>query len=296
MDERGLAMMLWRGKHLILLAVLAMLFAGVGLLFTTSKSYEATTLLRVDQAAAPGNGSDAFNAQQASATQAVSYATLLTSTSFLQRVAPRIDGGFTFSGAALAHHIHAHAIKDTNLIALTFAASSRNAALRYARAVANEAINAFDADFAATRTRQQAALLARLKTVSARIAALQGNATPAAQDEAAALTVARNDLTTQYGQALSESSSPSSVVLVTGPPSAPADPVSPRPLLNLAIALFLGLLIGVGLAWMRERLTTWDRRVSSLAQALARDPLAAGRAGRVADRRQANKSDAAGTP
>ena len=293
MDQQRIAM-LWRGKDLIVLAVAAMLLAAAVLIFTASKSYEATTLLRVDQAAVPANGSDAFNAQQASATQAVSYATLLNSTSFLLRVAPKIDDGTTFSGARLARHIDAHAITDTNLISFTFTAGSRRSASHYASTVAHEAINAFDADFAATRTRQQRAIQARLKAVSARMAALQADASPAAQEEIAALTAARTDLTAQYGRALSASSAPSPVVLVAGPPSAPADPVAPRPLLTVLIASFLGLLIGVGLAWMRERLASWDRRPSSLAQALMRDPLVGPSAS--GDRRKAKQGDAAGTP
>jgi uncharacterized protein involved in exopolysaccharide biosynthesis len=289
MDDQRVSMMLWRGRYFILLAVVAMLAAAAVLTLTTSKSYEATTLLRIDQAAAPANGSDAFNAQQASATQAVSYATLLTSTSFLQRVAPKIDNGFAFSGAGLASHIDAHAITNTNLIALTFTAGSRKDALHYARTVANQAIKAFTADFVNTRTRQQAAVQARIKTVGNRIETLQEEGTPAAQQQIDALTIALADLTRQYGQALSESSAPSPVVLVAGPPSAPASPVSPRPLLNFVIALFLGLLVGLGLAWLRDRLTSWDRRTSSLAQALTRDPLAASAPSRAAERRKASQ-------
>jgi uncharacterized protein involved in exopolysaccharide biosynthesis len=281
--------MLWRGKYLILLSVLAMVLVAIVVTLASSKSYEATTILRVDQAAAPANGSDAFNAQQASATQAVSFATLLTSTSFLQRIAPKIDNGFAFSGAALANHLGATPIKDTNLIRLTFTAGSRKDALHYARTVADQAIAAFSNDFVSTRTRQQAAIQAQIKSVYAEIAALQGQSTPEAQQQIAALQVALTDLTNQYGQALSESSAPTPVVLVAGPPSAPRSAVSPRPLLNLGIAVFLGLLVGIGLAWLRERVTSGDRRTGPLAQALTRDPLAAGAPVRAGDRRKASQ-------
>ena len=256
MDEHRVGMMLWRGKYLILIAVAAMLIAVAVLTLTTSKQYEATTILRVDQAAAPVNGSDAYNAQQASATQAVNYATLLTSTSFLQRVASKIENGFAFSGAGLGSHLGAHAITNTNLIVVTFTAGSRKDALHYARTVADQSIALFKADFVSTRTRQQAAAQAKLKTVGAKIAALQASDTPSARQQIEALTIAQTDLTRQYGQAVSEASSPSPVVLVAGPPSAPSAAVSPRPAFNAIIALFLGLLVGVGLAWLRERLTT----------------------------------------
>jgi succinoglycan biosynthesis transport protein ExoP len=295
-EQQRVGMMLWRGKYLVLLAVAAMLAVAAVLTLTTAKSYEATTILRVDQAAAPVNGSDAYNAQQASATQAVNYATLLTSTSFLQRVASKIENGFAFSGAGLAGHLGAHAITNTNLIAVTFTAGSRKDALHYARTVADQSIALFRADFVGTRTRQQATVQARLKIVAARIAALQAGSAPDAQQQIAALTIAQTDLTRQYGQALSEASSPSPVVLVAGPPTAPTSPVSPRPAFNLIIALFLGLLVGAGLAWLRERLTTGARRTASLSKPLTRDPLPAKPRARPARRRKANQGDAAGTP
>ena len=281
-------MMLWRGRHLIVLSVVSMLVVAAVAIFAIEKSYEATTLLRIDQAALPTNGSDAYNAQQASAAQAVGYATQLTSDSFLLRLAPKIDNGSRYTGARLARHISAHAIKDTNLIAVTFAATSRKDALHYAGTVAHEAINAFNADFVATRTGQQASVQASLTKVTSRIATLQATTTPAAQQEVAALTIARANLTRKYGELLSEGSTPSAVILMAGPPSAPGDPVSPRPLLYLIIALFLGLLVGLGLAWLRERLTSWDRRTSSSAQALTCDPLVAPPAPRAARRRKAN--------
>ena len=290
MDEHRVGMMLWRGKYLILIAVAAMLIAVAVLTLTTAKQYEATTILRVDQAAAPVNGSDAYNAQQASATQAVNYATLLTSTSFLQRVASKIENGFAFSGAGLGSHLGAHAITNTNLIVVTFTAGSRKDALHYARTVADESIGLFKADFVSTRTRQQAAAQTRLKSVGEKIAALQASNTPSAQQQIDALTIAQTDLTRQYGQAVSEASSPSPVVLVAGPPSAPSSPVSPRPAFNAIIALFLGLLVGVGLAWLRERLTTGEQQSSSLAQPLTRDPpLAAAPRARAGARRKANQ-------
>src|SRR4051812_30466994 len=175
MEEHRVGTMLWRGKYLILIAVAAMLIAVAVLTLTTSKQYEATTILRIDQAAAPTNGSDAYNAQQASATQAVNYATLLTSTSFLQRVASKVDNGFAFSGAGLAGHVGAHAITNTNLIAMTFTAGSRKDALHYARAVADESIGLFKSDFVGTRVRQQAAIEARLNAIPAKIAALRAS-------------------------------------------------------------------------------------------------------------------------
>lgn len=275
MDEQRTGKMLWRGRYLILLAVAAMLVVAVVINLTTAKSYEATTLLRVDQAAAPTNGSDAYNAQQASATQAFNYATLLTTTSFLQRVASKVDNGFAFSGAGLAGHVGAHAITNTNLIAMTFTAGSRKDALHYARAVADESIGLFKADFVDTRVRQQAAIKSRLNSIPAQIAALRASGGPNAQQQIAALGIETADLTRQYGQASSEISSPSPVVLVAGPPSAPTAPVAPRPFFNVIVALFLGLLVGVGLAWLRDRLTEGQRRTESVTKPLKREPLAA---------------------
>src|SRR6185312_7361495 len=202
----------------------------------------------------------------------------------------------------------------------TFTAGSRKDALHYARTVADQSIALFKADFVSTRTRQQAAAQAKLQTVGAKITALQASDTPSARQQIEALTIAQTDLTRQYGQAVSEASSPSPVVLVAGPPSAPSAAVSPRPAFNAIIALFLGLLVGVGLAWLRERLTTGERRTSAVAtprdrdrdrdRDRNRDPLAAPAATataapaaprpRPARRRKANQGanqgDAAGTP
>ena len=197
---------------------------------------------------------------------------------------------------------------------VTFTAGSRKDALHYARTVADQSIALFKADFVSTRTRQQAAAQAKLTTVGAKITALQASDTPSARQQIEALTIAQTDLTRQYGQAVSEASSPSPVVLVAGPPSAPSAAVSPRPAFNAIIALFLGLLVGVGLAWLRERLTTGERRTSAVATPLPRDrdrdrdplpatagpPAPAAPRPRPARRRKANQGanqgDAAGTP
>jgi capsular polysaccharide biosynthesis protein len=256
MEDHRLATIIWRGKWLVLLSVAAAFAVAFAATLMSNKAYKATTLLRVEQAVPADNGSDAYNAEQASQTQAVTYATLLTSPSFLNRIAPRIDAGFAFSGAGLASHVSAQAIKGTNLVAVNFKAETHASAVHYARVVASESIKAFDRDFTAARSRQQAAVGARVKAVAKQMAQLQTNTSVAAQQQLAALRLASDALTTEYGQVLSLSAAGSPVVLVSGPASAPADPVSPRPLFNLVAGLVVGLIIGVGLAWARETVVT----------------------------------------
>ncbi len=59
---------------------------------------------------------------------------------------------------------------------------------------------------------------------------------------------------------------------VVDPPRLPADPISPQPLRNLGLALVLGLLVGLGLALLREILDTTVKRIDDL-PALADTPL-----------------------
>jgi capsular polysaccharide biosynthesis protein len=253
MEENRLGTMLWRGKHVVLLAVVAMVAAAIAVTEVSDPAYEATTVLRVHQSTVAENGSDAYNSEQASQTQAATYATLLRSPSFLNRVAPKLQGGFAFSGRDLANRVRAQAIQGTNLVEVSFRATTRNWAVHYTRAVATAAIAEFDRDFTAARARQQQALGARVKAVATQIAKLQSSTDPAVVQQVAALRLASNELTTRYGRMLSESAAGSPVLVVAGPPSAPSSPVSPRPLLNVIAGLLLGLLVGVGLAWLRER-------------------------------------------
>lgn len=258
MEDNRLGPMLWRSKYLVLLAVAAMLGAAVVVTALSDRVYEATTLLRVQQSTAAENGSDAYNAEQASQTQAATYATLLTSPSFLNRVAPRVNARFASptsgptTGAGLADHVRAEVVEGTNLIALTYRSSSRSTAVYYARVVATTAMAVFDRDLKTAHKRQQSIVGGRVKTVFAQIARLEADPDPAIQKRVAALRIAARDLTSQYGEVLSLSTAGSPLVVEAGSPSAGTSPVAPRPLLNILAGLILGLLVGIGLAWVRE--------------------------------------------
>jgi Mrp family chromosome partitioning ATPase len=271
MQEQRLATILWRGRYLVLLAIAATVVVAMIATQLSARVYEATTLLRVDQSASGGTGSDTFNAQQASQALAGTYARMLTSRSFLGRIAPDLAGG-RYSAVELQQRLAAEAIKETSLVSLSAKADSPAQAKRLATEVADQTIESLNEDSRTQLDQQQRELETRIASVTRQIQELGTPLSAADRERLESLRLARNSLTAKLGGVLGEGVARAPQISLSGPPNAPADPVEPRPLLNLVAALLLGSLLGIGLAWVRDRTNT--RLLSSQeATALAQAPL-----------------------
>ena len=251
MPEQRLGTVLWRGRYLLALAVAAMVAASLVVTLLAERTYEATALLRIDEPSRGGTGSDTFNAEQASQIAAGTFATMLGSRSFLERIGPPVGR----SGDELHEVVGASAIQDTSLISLTVRQGSREEARRLAGAIAGATVRALDADVRAGLDAQQREIQARIASLTTQID--QSPVVSATDRERLrSLRLARNALTEQLASVLGQGVAGAPRMALAGPPNASADPVSPRPLLNVLAGLLLGALLGVSLAWLRARTDT----------------------------------------
>src|SRR5947209_3525286 len=119
MQDTGLGAVLWRGRWLIVTTLVVSVAIAVALTKLSTRVYEATALLQVNQSGQVGaNASDIFNAQQASQNLALTYATTIKSSSFLKRVQPRVlNGRYTVS--ELQDLISSSAVQNTGLVSVT---------------------------------------------------------------------------------------------------------------------------------------------------------------------------------
>jgi Mrp family chromosome partitioning ATPase len=271
MQDQRLGTVLWRGRYLVLLAVAATVVVAMIATQLSDRVYESTALLRIDHSAGGATGSDTFNAQQASQALAGTYATLLDSRSFLGRISPQVADG-RYDAVGLQERVDAEAIKETSLVSLSARGDSPAQARLLATGIAAQTIEALNEDSRTQLDEQQREIQARIAAVTEQIQQLGTPLSAADRERLESLRLARNALTEQLGGVLGENVARAPHISLAGPPNAPADPVEPRPLLNLIAALVLGSLIGVGLAWIRDRMNT--RLLSSQeATALVEAPL-----------------------
>ncbi|MBE3599480.1 MAG: hypothetical protein IMX02_12080 [Limnochordaceae bacterium] len=97
-------------------------------------------------------------------------------------------------------------------------------------------------------------------------------------------------LRTRYEELRIQEATVTADVRVVDPAALPSTPVSPRPLLNMAVALFLGLFVGVGVAFALELVDTSVRDEQEL-ERLAGAPVL----GRIPDLLQLPQEAAGGT-
>ncbi|OUC98976.1 YveK family protein [Streptosporangium minutum] len=137
---------------------------------------------------------------------------------------------------------------------------------------------------------QLKALLAKLKQVNASLVTVAGTL-PGLARGTAERTIALQrqtvlsrqiyNLTVRYDALRTVPVTPGSVI---SEPVAPAEPGAPSPPLHLGSGLMIGLLAGVGAAWVRDRLDTRIRTGSDLRRLTGLDVLSAEEIGEPADR------------
>lgn len=236
-----------RGWVLIALAVVASVIVAIVVTVSTEKQYEASALIRVYDAPATASGSsaEAFDAQQASQVLARTYATTLGSKSFLAEIAPDIEGG-SLSADQLAGRVTAAPIEETGLISLAVRASSPDAARDLAAQLVTGFSAALEEDERARLDVQRAELQRQIQDLDDRIA--RGGAA------SSALVEVRAAASRQLSDLIASAAATGGTVGLAAAPVASDDPVAPRPVFNLIVALLLGTIVGVALAWLGRRL------------------------------------------
>jgi capsular exopolysaccharide synthesis family protein len=261
MQDESITTILWRGKALIAISVAVSVLVAVFVTSLETKVYQAKALIQVVSVSAPGKNVDPVTEQEAAQGLATTYATLISSPGFLERIRPNVQGG-RLSVSDLNSRISADAIQTnstnstpTNLIQLTATGHSPAAASALARAVATSFLSKVKTDARARTLAQQAQLQDEITALSSQIYSLRLTPQNAATvEKLAALRSARSALSAQYAVLVSNGAAQAGSVAMPSPPYAASSPIRPRKLLNLIGAVLFGLLLGCGLAWLRARL------------------------------------------
>jgi capsular exopolysaccharide synthesis family protein len=257
MLESGLGAVVWRGKWLIVTTLVVSIAIAIALTKAATPVYQATALLQVNQSGQVGaNASDIFNAQQASQNLALTYATEIKSRSFLQRIQPQVIGG-SYTVSDLQSLINSSAVANTGLVSITAEGKSPARAQSLARATAYAFLSVLAQDGDAQAAAQQRVVQSRISGLTRLISSLASSAAnPGVAAQLASERQALSTMTQQLGSALAGGSLQSTQVSLVGPPTASSSAIRPRPVLNIVAGILLGLLVGVGLAWLRVRLDT----------------------------------------
>jgi non-specific protein-tyrosine kinase len=257
----GTANILWRGKYLLVAGLIMGLVGAIIATKSSTKVYQATGLIQV-ASDTPSAGAEVLGLQQASQDLASTYSTLITSRSFLARIRNQVGGG-RYSTSDLASNVSASAVtqntQNTNLIEITAQGSSPEAARLLAQQVSQAFVQTISQDTAARAQQQQTQLQSRITALTAQINRISPSA-GAQSDEVASLKATRAALTTEMANAIATAAGREGSVEVVAPAIASDLPVKPRPLLNYALGIVLGLMVGIGAAWLRSVL---DRQLHS---------------------------------
>ena len=245
-NEPALSTILRRGRWLIAARLAAGLLLGLLALRLADDVYEAQALLRVH--AAPAAEGLAVERPEA---LTETYAALIVDRSFLEGLAPRLRGveGERRDVASLRDALDAEVVRDTALIRLR----AEGPTARDARDLANDVANGFVISVRQETLQRSAqlqdALRAEIAQITRRIRRPRGE-----REELAVLLQQRAALVRRQQELVAAAAQQSLGVSVAAPAAAPESPVRPKPALHVAAGLLLGLLTGLGLAWLRARL------------------------------------------
>jgi capsular exopolysaccharide synthesis family protein len=143
----------------------------------------------------------------------------------------------------------------TNVIAVAATSKSPTLAAKIANAYANAFVTYKQTTSSATLTAAEQQLQTQIAAAQAQLAALQGAPTSAA-NQAQIQALAGQEATLNEELATLEVNGAASTggVQVVTPAKAPTSPSSPKPVRDGLIAALLGLLVGIGIALLAERL------------------------------------------
>lgn len=272
MQEQKIGTILWRGKWLILVSVAVCAALAVFITKTQAKVYQATAIIQVNAPTAARSGGDPFQDQQASQGLAKTYATLITDRSFLEKIRDRVGNG-RYGISDLKRRISASAVQDTALVKVDVEESSPPAATSLASDVAQAFLAVVRQDSGTRNSVQTAEIQDQITKISRQIDELakSGGDTERLQS----LRLARAALTEQLASLVADAARQGGSVSLAAPPTAASAPIRPRPVLNTAAGVMLGLLLGTLLAWLRSRLDRGLRSPDEAEELLAAPVLAA---------------------
>ncbi len=245
------AQLLWREKWVLIASVVAMLALAAVYTAISPKVYQASAIVQVELPNSDPGTNDTTNADQA---LAQNYASLIVSPGFLSSIRARVDAG-RLSVAALQGRLSASALTQSALVELTATGPSPQAA----QAVAGQVINGFLESMLAGARRRTGQLETELQqsisSLSSQITALQAHLSqPGVPEEITSLTASRQALIDQNASLIANGLAEGTSASLAAAPSAGSDPISPRRSMDLLGGLLLGIVLGVGLAWLRSTL------------------------------------------
>ena len=249
--------MLWRGKWIILAALIVGAVLAVLVTKHTAKVYAASGMIQVNAGTSTGTNQSPSDVQVANQILASTYATELGDRSFLDSVRSHVLGGRLSTGDLLSR-IGAKAVPSTALVEVTAQGPTPAEARQRAADVSQAFVDSVHNRAAASSQSQQQALKEKIAAVTAQIGR---TGSPSELDS---LRGARSSLQQQLANVIASGIQQGQSVSIPSPPTASSSPVSPRPTLNLIAGLLLGLLAGIGLSWVRLRL---DRGLHSSQEA-----------------------------
>jgi capsular exopolysaccharide synthesis family protein len=253
-QDQRISTILWRGKWLIAAAVLVGGFAAVVIAKRSAKVYSASVVIQVDAATATGTNQSPSDVQAANQVLAQTYATLIGDRSLLQAIAPSVERG-ALTTTELQSRIAASAVTNTALVDISAKGPTPADARNLANGVADAFVAYVQNGARSSSDSEQGKLRAQMTTVSKEIDALErGTQTASKTEQLSSLRSARGALQAQLATLIASGIEQGGSIRVAAPATASSTPVSPRPLLDLLAGILLGLLVGVGLAWLRVRL------------------------------------------
>ena len=253
----GALSVLWRGRYLVLAGLVVGVVCGRIATAVATKVYEATAVVQVQSSEPIGAGADPFDQQEANQALAGTYATLIESSSFLAGIRPNVAGG-RYSTSDLEAHISAQTVtqnaQNTDLIQVIGTGSSQSDALAVTDGVARAFVSAVESAGSTRSAGQERQLKQQIAAISAQIAQLTARRSRSAADlqQIASLRTTSAALTTQLATAIANDAASAGSVSLVGPPVAAGGPIQPKPALDLVVGFLLGLIAGIGLAWLRS--------------------------------------------
>jgi capsular exopolysaccharide synthesis family protein len=248
LEEQRLGTILWRGKWLIIVSLVVTLGLAVAATRLSDKVYEATAIFQVNSPGLnPGDSADLANQGLAK-----NYATVIVSRSFVSSIRSDVAGG-KLATTDLQDRLNADQVNGTALFELKVQGDSPESAQRLAAQVSRAFLQTLQRDAAQRATSHQDQIQRVITQLSTRIDKLAGSTEPGTADQIESLRAARSAVTRQSAALVANGIAQGDSASLTASPTAAASPIRPRPVLNVAAGLLLGLLLGVGLAWLRER-------------------------------------------
>ena len=258
MELRAQFAVIRRRGLLIALSVLVAAAVAAVLLTVLPRTYEAEARLLIGNA--PGSASPTLDQVLLAQRVSLTYADLATQRATLQRVIDRL--GLDVTAEDLAKDVTATAPEDSSIVVLTAQDHDPAQAAAIANAIAEDVINSTPditgrdpeldefvrASLATTQTDIQEAQLQLGRLLGKPVR------TPAEDALVAQLQSRMASLQSSFATLLGlASNATSNLATLSDPAVAPSDSVPPSPLLTLMLAIIAGVLVGVGLAHLREQ-------------------------------------------